>query len=80
MTIEGMKAVDIQTVDPDTLVDITQISIDENLPKEQRIREYIRQVKNPYCYKVGDVIVKVRYSETGNKSMNECFEKLLSIV
>lgn len=51
MTIEEMKAVDIQTVDPDTLVDITQISIDENLPKEQRIREYIRQVKIPIVTK-----------------------------
>lgn len=73
MTIEEMKAVDIQTVDPDTLVDITQISIDENLPKEQRIREYIRQVKNPYCYKVNGI--KLRKSHITENVVWDFFVK-----
>ena len=65
MTLEEMKNVDVRTVDPDTLVDVTKITIDESLPKEERIREYIRKVKNPYCFKVGNVVVKCSYSNDG---------------
>ena len=38
MTVEEMKAVDIRTVDPETLVDVTTIIIDENLSKEERVK------------------------------------------
>ena len=38
MTLEEMKAVDVRTVDPDTLVDIRDVHIDRSLPKEERIR------------------------------------------
>lgn len=65
MTIEEMKSIDVRTVDPDTLVDISDVEVDESLPKDERIREYIRQVKNPYCFKVGDVVVKCSYSNDG---------------
>jgi CxxC motif-containing protein len=60
-----MKAVDIRTVDPKTLVDVTTIKIDENLSKEERVAEFLRQVKNPYCFRVGDVVVKNVYSTDG---------------
>ena len=36
---------------PDTLVDINDISVNKHLPKPERIKEYIRQIKNPYCFK-----------------------------
>ncbi len=58
-----MKAVDIRTVEPDSLVDITTIHIDEKLDKQKRIEEFLRQIKNPYCFKVGDMIVKTSYSK-----------------
>ena len=65
MTIEEMKNIDIRTVDPETLVDISDVVVDESLPKDERIRDYIRQIKNPYCFKVGDVVVKCSYSNDG---------------
>ena len=64
MTLEEMKAVDIRTVDPDTLVDIRDVHIDRTLPKEERIKSFIRQIKNPYVYKCGDIIVKATFSDT----------------
>ena len=76
MTVEEMKAVDIRTVDPETLVDVTTIIIDENLSKEERVKEYLRQVKNPYCYKVGDVVVKCSYSNDG-VTLKDRFEQLV---
>ena len=74
MSIEDMKAVDVRTVDPETLVDVTKIVIDESLSKEERVAEFIRQVKNPYCFRVGDMVVKNVYSNDG-VSLRERFEQ-----
>lgn len=61
---EQMKNVDIQTVNRDSLVDINDVKIDKNLPREQRLVEFIRQIHNPYCYRCGKVVVKVSFAET----------------
>ena len=79
MTLEEMKAVDVRTVDPETLVDVTTIKIDENLSKEERVKEYLRQVRNPYCFKVGNVVVKCSYSNDG-VTLKERFEQLVRTV
>ncbi len=64
MTAEEMKNVDIRTVDRDALVDIHDVKIDRTLPKEERIRSFVKQIKNPYCFKCGEVVVKVAFSDT----------------
>lgn len=74
MNIEEMKSVDVRTVNPEELVDITQISIDENLDKEQRTKDFVQKVKNPYCFRVGDIVVKNVYSNDG-VSLKERFEQ-----
>ncbi len=74
MTVEEMKNVDIRTVDPETLVDVTKIQIDDSLPKEERLKEFLRQVKNPYCFRLGNVIVKNTYSGDG-VTLKERFEQ-----
>ena len=62
---EALQQVDVRTVDPDTLVDINVIQMDENLPREERMKEFVRQIKNPFCFKVGKVAVSVGYSKDG---------------
>lgn len=76
MTLEEMKAVDVRTVDPETLIDVTTIKIDENLSKEERKAEYLKQVKNPYCFRVGDVVVKNVYSTDG-VTLQDRFEQFV---
>ena len=61
--LAALEAVDVQTVSPDDLVDLKDIQIDPSLPKEERIASFIRQVKNPYCYKGGKIVVKVGFEE-----------------
>lgn len=73
-TLEEMKNIDVRTVDPETLVDVTQIVIPEGLSKEERVKEYLRQVKNPYCFRVGKMVVKNVYSDDG-VSLQERFEQ-----
>lgn len=65
VNLESLRQVDVRTVDPTTLVDIREIKIDKDLPREQRIEEFISQIKNPYCFKVGNIIVSVGFSNDG---------------
>ena len=46
------------------LVDIRDIHIDTSLPVEERVKSYLQQVKDPYCFRVGDVKVRVSYADT----------------
>lgn len=48
------------------LVDIRDVKIDRSLPSDERIRSFIEQIKNPYCFKVGDTVVKVSFADTPN--------------
>lgn len=48
--LQEMAAVDIRNVDKSTLVDLDDVEIHTELPLEERIADYIRQVKNPYGY------------------------------
>lgn len=61
--LEAMKNVDVKTVNPDTLVDIRDVKVNVDLPKKERILDLINQIKNPYCFKCGDVIVKVTFED-----------------
>lgn len=76
MSPEEMRAVDIRTVRPEDVADIQQIKIDAALTQQEMRKEFIRQVGNPYCFRVGKVIVKAAYSGDG-VSLNERFEELL---
>ncbi|XCH80348.1 MAG: DUF6870 family protein [Candidatus Dehalobacter alkaniphilus] len=62
--LDAMRNVDIRTVDPSTLVDIRDVKIRTDLPKEERILDFIRQIKNPYCFKCGDLIIKSTFTDT----------------
>lgn len=80
MTIEDqineMKHVDIQTVDKSTLVDIRTVTINEKLPVEERIRQLVEGLHNPYCFLVGDIAVKIEYEDT-EVTFEQRFERMM---
>lgn len=59
-----MKNIDPRTVDRDELVDIRDVKVNTALPQQERALDFLRQIKNPYCYKHGKYVVKVRFSDT----------------
>jgi len=75
-TLEQMKSVDIRTVDPDTLVDIRDVQTDDSLQHGERKKDFIRQIKNPYCFLVDDVIVKLSFPDDG-PTLAERLESLI---
>lgn len=62
---EKMRSVDIRTVKRDGLVDITRIpeGDSDGGDKEMKMRTFLKKVKNPYCFMVGDIIVKSSFTE-----------------
>ena len=62
--LKAMQDIDVRSVDPDMLRDIREVHVDTNLPKRERMLDFLRQVGNPYCYKHGKYVVKVSFSDT----------------
>lgn len=77
--INSLKDVDVRTVDPAALVDIRDISIDTGLPRQERLLDYLRQIKNPYCYKHGKTVIKVKFADTEATLEDQLENFLLSL-
>lgn len=76
MTLESMKQMDIRHVDKGELVDLNSVRIDDTAPVEQRISDFVKQIRNPYCFRIGDVAIKVNY-QTDGPSFQQNIEDLL---
>ena len=63
---------DIQTVDIQNLVDISDVKIDTTMKKTDRIQTFIRDIKNPYCFRCKNTVVKVSFCSEGG-----AFQELL---
>ena len=62
---------------PDTaLVDIRDVSVDQSLTREERIAEFLRQIKNPCHFRCGKFIVRAQFAENG-VSLEECLKQIL---
>ncbi len=59
------------------LVDIRDVVIDKSLTLEERVRSYVEQIKDPYCFKVGDVVVRVSYADK-DKSLTDSFTSMIA--
>ena len=79
MTVEEhrkMLETDFADVKLEDLADISRIRTDRGKSREERIRQYLRQVGNPYLVRVGDTMVKIRFANNGI-SFEDAFESLL---
>ena len=59
------------------LIDIRTISVDRNLPREARIAEFIRQIKNPYRFKCGKFTITAKYADSG-LTLEDCLLQMIS--
>ena len=78
-TLQELKGVNIKEVNPDELVDISEIEIDTKQSVQKRVKEYVEQVHNPYLVRVGEYVVKIGYSdceETLNDRMKQYISKI----
>lgn len=75
--LREMAKVDVRTVNPEELVDITDVHINKELPVKERLADYISQIRNPYCYKSHGVIVKISFA--GMRKLEECIGACVSM-
>lgn len=59
MEMDGMRL-----VDRSVLKDIRDVVIDTSKPCSDRVKNYVEQIGNPYCYLDDDVVVQIGYADT----------------
>lgn len=64
-TLEHMRDVDITKVDRSSLCDLRKVRVKRELPIPERVADFIAQIGNPYCFMVGDTVVKLRFKNDG---------------
>lgn len=75
--LERMKKVDPRTVDRSTLVQRKDVKVRSRGTKQERVMDYIRQIKNPYCYLEGKTVVKISFADT-DRTIEDCFHAYFS--
>ena len=58
------------------LADIREVAVDKTLPREERIAEFVRQIKNPYHFKCGKFTVRASFSADG-ATLEDCLRGVL---
>ena len=76
LNFDTMENGDINNIIAENLIDICDVKVNTSLQAEERIADYIRQINNPYCYKCGDIVVKIKFADT-DVTMEECMESYL---
>jgi len=78
-TLEQMKHIDVRDVDPSDLIDIRDVTVNTALPRDERLLDYLDQIKNPYCFKCGKAVVKISFADTEATLEDRLERYLLSI-
>jgi len=73
-----MSQVGIDEVDPSTLADISEITIDHKLPHEDKVLSFMLQMGNPYCFISGGIPVRVCFS--GSKKLSQSLINYFSLL
>lgn len=61
--ISELASVDIEAVNKEDIVDVSGFTFDITVPQEHRAAKIIAAVKNPYCFRVADMGVKLEFPE-----------------
>ena len=70
--LNTFKNVDIRTVDKSALTDISSVKINPTDSPEKKMKNYIEQIKNPYCFLCNGYAVKVEFANT-DRTIEDCF-------
>ena len=60
-SLERFAGVDIQTVNREDLVDVSGAAFDNSIPYRQRAAQILKITGNPYCFRVGELCVKLEF-------------------
>ena len=76
--IRQMKNRDIRTIEHHELQELPQDAVEYGLPQEERLKNLLDKVRNPYCYLDNGIIVKLNFVPRGSSTLSErigrCFQ------
>lgn len=75
--IEDSRKVAIEKLNDKNIDNIYDVKINKKNSKNSRIINFIMETKNPYCFLVDDMIVKIEYSNN-NKRIGQCISNLIT--
>ncbi len=61
--VDDFMSVNIETVDVGKLADISTLVFDNSLPKEKRLTYVLDKLKNPLCFRYGDMGIKLEFDD-----------------
>ena len=73
INLEELSQVDIRTVNPKSLANIRDIEINSDKSTAQKFTDFVSQIHNPYCFKCGNIAVKIGFSDT-DVTLENCLE------
>lgn len=76
ISISQLADVNIETVDRESLVDVSDLTFDNTIPQGQKAAWIMKIVKNPYCFRVGDMGVKLEFLDNA-PSFQDVFTNFL---
>lgn len=66
----------LEDINPDEVDEISSIKIDRRKSSNERILDFLTQVKNPYAFKVNEKLVRMSFSENG-PTADDCLTRVL---
>ena len=74
--IISLQFADFLSVSADSLVEIKDVNVSKELNRKDRIKEFVRQIKNPFCYRCGDFVVSTKFTKNG-LSFEDCLQGIV---
>lgn len=63
--LDDMSQINLSDADKSRLIDISSVHVDTSLSAAERMKKYIEEIKNPYLFRSGNLIVRVRFTPDG---------------
>ena len=70
------KNIKHEDINPDDVDELSSIKIDRRKSSDERILDFLTQVKNPYVFKVNGKLVRMSFSENGTTA-DDCLTRVL---
>ena len=61
LNVAALSSIDIQKIQKEELTDIRSIKLDLSVPPDLRAAYVLKEMGNPYCFRVGDLGVKLEF-------------------
>jgi len=61
--IDSFMSVNMETVNTESLTDISTLEFDNSLPKEKRLDYVLEKLHNPFCFRYGKMGIKLEFDD-----------------